>query len=67
MFKLTDKITVITGGGSGIGKAMSAVFAKQGARVYIIDVDEKGAEETVAAIKADGGIAAFKKCDISSK
>ncbi|RCH56224.1 short-chain dehydrogenase [Mucilaginibacter hurinus] len=67
MFKLTDKVAVITGGGSGIGKAMSTVFAQQGARVYIVDVDEKNAEDTVSAIKAAGGEATFKRCDISSK
>lgn len=67
MFKLTNKTAVITGGGSGIGRAIASVFAKQGAKIYIIDVDEKGAEETVKAIKDDAGEAAFKKCDISSK
>jgi 2-keto-3-deoxy-L-fuconate dehydrogenase len=67
MFKLNNKVAVITGGGSGIGKAMSTIFAQQGAKVYIIDVDEKGAEETVKIIKTDNGEAVFKKCDISSK
>jgi 2-keto-3-deoxy-L-fuconate dehydrogenase len=67
MFKLNNKTAIITGGGSGIGRAISIIFAKQGAKVYIIDVDEKGANETVSAITAEGNTAAFKKCDIASK
>jgi 2-keto-3-deoxy-L-fuconate dehydrogenase len=67
MFKLNNKTAVITGGGSGIGRAISVVFAQQCAKVYIIDVDEKGAEETVKIIKEANGEAAFKKCDVSSK
>jgi NAD(P)-dependent dehydrogenase (short-subunit alcohol dehydrogenase family) len=67
MFSLDKKIAVITGGGSGIGKAMSTVFAQQGAKVYIIDVDENGAGETVKIIVQNGGSAEFKKCDIAQK
>jgi 2-keto-3-deoxy-L-fuconate dehydrogenase len=67
MFKLDNKVAVITGGGSGIGRAIATIFAQQGAKIYIIDVDEKGAEETVKAIADGSGEAAFKKCDISSK
>jgi len=67
MFKLTNKTAVITGGGSGIGRAIATIFAQQGAKIYIIDVDEKGAEETVKSIAGAAGSAAFKKCDISSK
>lgn len=67
MFRLDNKTAVVTGGGSGIGRAISTVFAQQGAKVYIVDVDEKGATETVEAITQNSGSAAFKKCDISSK
>ncbi|RVT97277.1 SDR family oxidoreductase [Mucilaginibacter limnophilus] len=66
MFRLDNKVTVITGGGSGIGRAISTVFAQQGAKVYILDVDEKGAGETLADISSEGAEAAFKKCDITS-
>jgi NAD(P)-dependent dehydrogenase (short-subunit alcohol dehydrogenase family) len=41
MFRLDNKTAIITGGGSGIGRAISTVFAQQGSKVYIIDVDEK--------------------------
>jgi 2-keto-3-deoxy-L-fuconate dehydrogenase len=67
MFKLDNKTAVITGGGSGIGRAIAVIFAKQGAKVYIVDVDENCAKETVKIISEAGGLADFKKCDISSK
>jgi 2-keto-3-deoxy-L-fuconate dehydrogenase len=67
MFDFSNKTAVITGGGSGIGKAMAVLFAQQKAKVYIIDVDEKGGLETVSTIQANDGQAAFKKCDISVK
>jgi 2-keto-3-deoxy-L-fuconate dehydrogenase len=67
MFRLDNKTAVVTGGGSGIGRAISMVFAQQGAKVYVIDVDEKGAIETVEIITQNSGPAVFKKCDITSK
>src|ERR1700712_5195513 len=67
MFKLTNKQVVITGGGSGIGKAMSVLFAKQGAIVHIIELNEEAANDTVTEIKAAGGEAFVHKCDVSSQ
>lgn len=55
MFQLTNKVAVITGGGSGIGRAISKLFAAQGARVFLLDIDAKGAEETVNEITGAGG------------
>ena len=66
MFNLTNKVSIVTGGGSGIGKAISMLFAKQGSNVYILDVDEKGANETIDEIKSQKGSATFIKCDIAS-
>jgi 2-keto-3-deoxy-L-fuconate dehydrogenase len=66
MFNLTNKAAIITGGGSGIGKAISVLFAKQGANVFILDVDEPGASSTVEEIKSSKGIAQFKKCNVAS-
>src|SRR5688500_3249009 len=66
MFNLTNKTAIITGGGSGIGKAISVLFAKQGANVFILDVDEDGAQKSIEEIKAEGGTAEFMKCDVSS-
>lgn len=64
MFSLKSKIAVITGGGSGIGKAMAVLFAQQGANVHIIELDEKAAAETVNEI---GEAAAYHICNISDQ
>ena len=67
MFRLDNKTAVITGGASGIGKAMSLLFAKQGAKVYIIDLNEDAAKNCIEEIHKAGGNAIFKKCDITIK
>ena len=67
MFSLKDKTALVTGGGSGIGKAISYMFARQGANVFILDVDEAGSLETIALIEAENGTATFKKCSIAIK
>lgn len=67
MFRLDDKSAIITGGGSGIGKAIALTFAGQGAAVFILDIDEAGAADTVAAITKNGAQAVFKKCNIAVK
>jgi 2-keto-3-deoxy-L-fuconate dehydrogenase len=67
MFKLTNKSVVITGGGSGIGRAMSVLFAQQGATVHIIELNDKAAADTVAEIEAAGGVAKGYACDVSDQ
>ena len=67
MYRLDGKIAVITGAGSGIGKAIALLFAKQGAQVNIFDIDEKGAGETVQEIKAASGSAEFYKCNVADQ
>lgn len=66
MFKLNHKIAIVTGGGSGIGAAISLVFAQQGARVYIFDIDQAGADYTLARIAAINGLAATKQVDVTN-
>lgn len=66
MFNLNNKTSIITGGGSGIGKAIATLFAKQGSDVYIIDVDEAGANNTIEEIRSANGNATFIKCNIGS-
>lgn len=67
MFNLEGKTAVITGGGSGIGKAISLLFAKQGAIVHVIELNAGAAKESVAAIAATGGAAYAHACDVSDQ
>jgi len=63
--KLKGKVSIVTGAGSGIGRATAILFAKEGARVVVADVDEAGGRETVRKIKSGGGDATFVRTDIS--
>jgi 2-keto-3-deoxy-L-fuconate dehydrogenase len=67
MFQLKGKVTVVTGGGSGIGKAMATLFAKQGASVFIFDVDEDAANKTAKEITDVGADAVAIKVNISDQ
>jgi NAD(P)-dependent dehydrogenase (short-subunit alcohol dehydrogenase family) len=67
MFDLTGKIAVITGGGSGIGKAVSILFARQGARVHILDLNGAALEEVVRIIGEEGGQAIPHQVDVSDQ
>jgi len=55
MKQFTDKVTIVTGGASGIGRSICIYLAKKGAKVMIVDSNLKGAQETEAMIVADGG------------
>jgi NAD(P)-dependent dehydrogenase (short-subunit alcohol dehydrogenase family) len=63
--RVNGKIALVTGGGSGIGRATALVFAREGAKIVIADVVVSGGEETVRLIKAAGGEAVFVKADVS--
>src|SRR5438270_12965743 len=65
MGRLDGKVALITGAAQGIGKGTALLFAKEGAKVAVIDVDVPHGEETVAQIKAEGGDAFFLECDVS--
>lgn len=62
---MKSKVALITGGGSGIGRAAALAFARQGARVAIADVDVENGEETLHLIEADGGQGIFVKTDVT--
>jgi NAD(P)-dependent dehydrogenase (short-subunit alcohol dehydrogenase family) len=62
---LKDKVALVTGAGSGIGRASALTFARAGARVVVADVVIAGGEETVRLIKAAGGEAIFVKADMA--
>lgn len=63
--RLKDKIALVTGGSSGIGRAASQLFAREGAKVFIADIDVEGGEETVRRISDAGGEAHFIRTDVS--
>ena len=62
---LEKKVAIVTGAGSGIGKAISLLYAAEGAKIVVSDIDEKGGNETVSEIKAKGSEAIFVKADTS--
>ncbi|MBV1931354.1 MAG: SDR family oxidoreductase [Porticoccaceae bacterium] len=62
---LEGKVGLITGGGSGIGRATSVIFGNEGAKVVVSDVNEEGGNKTVDMIKKAGGDAVFVRCDVS--
>lgn len=64
--RLENKVVIITGAGSGIGKETALLFAKEGAKVVVADVNEKGGEETVAEIKRNGD-GFFVKLDVTNR
>lgn len=65
-FSLKGKLAIITGGASGIGKAISTTFAQQGAHIHILEFNKESGEQTVKEIKDAGGDANFYPCDVSN-
>ena len=62
---VTGKVALVTGGGSGIGRASALAFAREGAKVVVADVAVEGGEETVRLIEQRGGEALFVKAEVS--
>lgn len=67
MFSLKGKVAVITGGGSGIGRGIAKVFAKQGAWVHIVELNEDAGQTVREEIENDGGQASVHGCDVSDQ
>ena len=65
MLSLNNKIAVVTGGGSGIGRAISTLFAKQGATVHILELNGDAAKDAVEQIHAEGGQATAHGCNVA--
>jgi len=65
MKKLEGKVAIVTGAASGIGRAIALLFAQEGAKVVVADIDDKSGEETVKMINERGGEAMFVHADVS--
>jgi NAD(P)-dependent dehydrogenase (short-subunit alcohol dehydrogenase family) len=63
--RLTDKVALITGAGSGIGRETALLFAGEGASIVVVDVNDAGGQETVRRVEGQGGQASFVHADIS--
>jgi 2-keto-3-deoxy-L-fuconate dehydrogenase len=67
MFQLTGKTAVVTGSGSGIGKAVALLFAKAGASVHLVDLNAETIKGSADEIMLSGGQATVQPCDVSSQ
>ena len=63
--KLHDKVALVTGAGSGIGRAAALLFAREGGRVAVVDLREDAAKETAETIERAGGQALALRADVS--
>jgi 2-keto-3-deoxy-L-fuconate dehydrogenase len=67
MFQLVGKVAAVTGSGSGIGKAVALLFAKQGAEVHLFDLNEEAINTTGSEITLTGGKAVAHVCDVTNQ
>lgn len=63
--RLADKVALITGAGSGIGRESALIFAREGAAIVVVDVNDKGGNETVELVRLAGGSAGYVHADVS--
>jgi NAD(P)-dependent dehydrogenase (short-subunit alcohol dehydrogenase family) len=65
MWNMNGKVAIITGSGNGIGRATARLFAREGAKVVVVDVEREPAAETVRLIEEEGGAATLSLADVS--
>lgn len=65
--KFKDKVVIVTGAAMGIGQGIATVFAQEGARVVVVDWDDKNGEKTATEIRQKDHAATFVKCDVSNE
>jgi 3-oxoacyl-[acyl-carrier protein] reductase len=63
--RLANKVAIITGAGSGIGRASAVLFSKEGAKIVVADINDDGGQETVNVIKSGGGVALAVHTDVT--
>jgi len=66
-FRLDGKLAVVTGGGSGIGRAIALTFGSRGAAIHVLDLDEDAAQATAQEIIDEGGTAVAHGCDVADE
>jgi 3-oxoacyl-[acyl-carrier protein] reductase len=65
--RLDTKVAIVSGSAGGIGRSIATLFAAEGAKVLVVDVNSEGGRETVRQIRKEGGVASFLRADISKR